>query len=282
MSDVPGWMKTVAVPTLKKGKRVLAVEGDDDKGVYTAWLKTLAQPGTFFSDKVVVVDAGDKHKVLQGLIWFRDPATRPPGTLYGLVDRDAWDAGTIATQTTTIPQLLVNANRHCLESYFSDPLEIAAALRAKHATQYTSDIQRIDTHLKAQLPDWVDRWSLWVTTCQVSQQMTEEAFPGFFHDRLPLPDDGMIEARLETWARVVDPNRVLAAFRQERSAARLKTASEQFRGCVQAKMFYRGIVVGQALQPIKSDNPKRWMLRLAKWMADVPIDLAPMLRPLLR
>jgi hypothetical protein len=282
MNEMPDWMNTIAWPTLKQGKRVLAVEGRIDKKVYTAWLETLAQRGTIVSDKVVVIDAGDKFNVLKGLTWLRNLANRPPGVLYGLVDRDDWDAGAIATQTAAIPGLLLNPERHCIESYFCDPLEIGAALRAKHPTQYTSDIQRIDSHLKAQLPAWVDHWSLWVTTCRISRRMTEEAFPGFFHDQLPLPDDRTIQARLQTWAQVVDPSKVLAAFRQERSAARLKTSSEQFRSCVHAKMFYRQIVVGEALQPMKSEDANAWMRKLAKWMADAPVDLAPMLRPLLR
>jgi len=251
MSDMPDWMKTVAWPTLRQGKRVLAVEGDDDKVVYSAWLKKLTRPGTIVSDKLVVVVAGDKHKVLRGLIWFRDLANPPPGTLYGLVDRDEWDAGTIATETAGNPQLLVNPERHCLESYLSDPSEIAAALRAKDATQYASNIQRFDTHLRAQLSDWVDHWSLWVTTCRVSRQLADEAFPGLFHDQLPIPDDAAIEARLNSWAGVVDPGVVLAAFQHQRSEARLKAPSDQFRGCVRAKKFYPRIVVGEALQAIE-------------------------------
>lgn len=282
MSDMPDWMKTVAWPTLKQRKKVLAVEADDDKDVYTAWLKKLIRPGAIVSDKLVVVVAGDKHKVLQGLTWFRDLANPPPGTLCGLIDRDEWDAGTVASQTASIPQLLVNAERHCLESYFSEPSEIAAALRAKHATQYASDIQRIDNHLRAQLSDWVDHWSLWVTTCRVSRQLTDEAFPGFFHDRLPLPDDAAIEARLNTWAGVVNPGVVLAAFQQQRSEARRKTLSEQFRGCVHAKKFYPRIVVGEALQTIERVDSKSSMRKLAKWMADVPADLAPLLRQTLQ
>jgi hypothetical protein len=282
MSNTPDWMKDVALQTLRLGKSVLAVEGDDDKKVYSAWLQKLTPPGTIFSDKVVVVAAGDKQRVLQGLAWFYDQATRPPGTLFGLVDRDEWDASTITTQTAALPQLLVNAGRHCLESYFSDPSEIADALRLKHATRYAVEIQRIDTQLRARLPEWVDHWSLWVTTCRVSRQLTDKAFPGFFHDQLPLPDDAIIEARLNAWAAAVDPNVVLAMFKQQRTDARLKSPSEQFRSCIHAKNFYRRIVVGEALQTIETVDHKSWMLKLAKWMPDAPADVATMLRPLLQ
>jgi hypothetical protein len=86
MNDMPDWMKSVAWPTLIQGKKVLAVEGDDDRAVYKAWLEKLTQPGTIFSDRVVLVDAGNKIDVLQGLTWFRDLATKPLGTIYGLVE----------------------------------------------------------------------------------------------------------------------------------------------------------------------------------------------------
>jgi hypothetical protein len=280
MNEMPDWMKSVAWPTLIQGKKVLAVEGDDDRAVYKAWLEKLTQPGTIFSDRVVLVDAGNKVDVLQGLTWFRDLATKPPGTIYGLVDRDEWDAVTVATQTAEIPRLLVNAERHCLESYFSDPSEIAAALRAKNATPYSSFFQSLHTILHDQVENWVDHWSLWVTTCRVSRRLNNELFPGFFHHRVPLPDDTEIEARLNTWA--VNPSVVFAAFQQQRSEARLKPPSEQFRGCVHAKMFYRQIVVGKVLQSIDHVDARIWISKLAKWMTDVPADLAPMLRLLLQ
>jgi hypothetical protein len=108
----------------------------------------------------------------------------------------------------------------------------------------------------------------------------DELFPGFFHHLVPLPDDTAIEARLNTWA--VNPSVVFAAFQQQRSEARLKPPSEQFRGCVHAKMFYRQIVVGKALQSIDHADARIWMSKLAKWMTDVPADLAPMLRLLLQ
>ena len=43
MSGAPDWMTPQALPTLKQGKNVLAVEGDDDKDVYKAWLQKLAR-----------------------------------------------------------------------------------------------------------------------------------------------------------------------------------------------------------------------------------------------
>jgi hypothetical protein len=282
MSETPDWTRSVALPTLRQGKRVLTVEGNDDKDVYTAWFKKLTPTGTIFSDKLVVVVAGDKQQALQGLKWFHELNPPPPGRLYGLVDRDEWDTNAIAKHTAATLGLLVNPHRHSLESYFSDPSEIEAALRAKDTARYSPFFSRLHAVLQNDLPEWVDHWSLWVTTCRVSRQMTEEAFPGFFHDQLPLPDDVAIEARLKAWAGIVSPSAVLGAFQHQRSDARLRSPSEQLQSYVHAKRFYRQVVVGEVLQSIEKVDYRSWMLRLAKWMAEVPADVAPMLLTLLR
>jgi hypothetical protein len=281
MSDVPDWMRPVALPTLTQGKRVLAVEGDDDKDVYSAWLRKLTPRGTMFSDKLVVVDAGDKVKVLQGLIWYRDLPNPPSGELYGLVDRDEWDATTVSAKLADIPRLLVNLSRHCLESYFIDPSEIGSALRAKSQVQYATHIPAIRAAIDPYRLAWVDHWALWVTMCRVSRRLMEESFPGHYHDQIPLPEDDAIEERLRGWASVVEARAVFEAFRNERSRARTMSTSEQLHGCVHAKSFFSRIVVQDALHPCGGHNAKNWMLKLSKWMPAVPQDLLPILQPLL-
>jgi hypothetical protein len=175
-------------------------------------------------------------------------------------------------------------NRICFRDikslHLDDPSEIESALRAKNASRYASFFHSLHTILHSQVQDWVGHWSLWVTTCCVSRRLTDELFPGFFHHLIPLPDDTEIESRLKAWA--VNPSVVLAAYQQQRSEARLKPPAEQLRGCVHAKMLYRQIVVGKALQSIDHVDARLWMSKLAKWMTDVPADLAPMLQLLLQ
>jgi hypothetical protein len=281
MSEVPDWMAPLALPTLKQGKRVLAVEGDDDKDVYTAWLKKLSAPGTIVTDKLLVVEAGDKGKVLQGLAWYGSLTTPPPGELFGLVDRDEWDWATVKEKLAQVPRLLINPGRHCLESYFVEPTEIESALRAKDSTRYGPHIAPILAQLEGQRAAWVDHWSLWVTMCRVSRRMTEESFPGFFHEHLPLPDDTAIQEQLAVWANLVEPGAVFLEFERERGAARAKPSAEQFRGCIHAKRFYRSVVVQELLHPLGAHDARNWMLKLAKWMPAVPIDLRGFLQPLL-
>ena len=56
--------------------------------------------------------------------------------MYGLVDRDEWDVATVNAKVQALQQLLVNPDRHCLESYFAEPGEIAAALHHHNSAKY--------------------------------------------------------------------------------------------------------------------------------------------------
>ena len=49
------------------------------------------------------------------------------------MDRDEWDAATIATQTAALLQLRVVPGRDCPESYFADPDELEPNLQAENA-----------------------------------------------------------------------------------------------------------------------------------------------------
>jgi hypothetical protein len=281
MTSPPDWVREQVLPILHQGKRVLAVEGGDDKDVYTHWLRNLVPPGAIVSDRVVIVVAGDKMKVLEALKWQRAQAPPTP-RLYGLIDRDEWDAATIAAQCAACPNLLVNPDRHCLESYFTDPLEIEAALLAKDARSYGPRIAALRDHIERHRANWVDHWSLWVTMSRVCRKLGEGSFPGFFHDQYVLPRDAEIKSRLRVWSGALSSRAVFQAFDHERTRARSESASNQLRSCVYAKKFYPMVVVQGALNPLGPADGRNWMLRLAKWSPAVPSDLAALLRSVLQ
>lgn len=146
------------------GKRVLLVEGLNDKTIYSAWLKKLAYPNQFTA-KVVVEEAGGRPAVIAALEWFRDHGGNP-GHLFGLVDRDEWDTAAIAAQTAALPQLRVVADRDCLESYFTDPDELEPSLQAENAA-YAAQFAAFRTYLEAALPVRTAHWALFMTTERV-------------------------------------------------------------------------------------------------------------------
>src|SRR5438128_2070173 len=150
------------------GKRILLVEGPNDKAVYGAWLKKLAHPN-LFTARVVVEAVDGKRAVLAALEWFRDQGGNP-GHLFGLVDRDEWDVAIIATQTAALPQLRVVPGRHCPESYFADPDELEPSLQAENAA-YAAQLSAFRTHLETALLARVAHWALFTTTERLKERM---------------------------------------------------------------------------------------------------------------
>jgi hypothetical protein len=281
MSSPPDWIRKQVLPILHQGKSVLAVEGDDDKDVYMAWLKKLTRRGTIVSDKIVIVSAGDKMKVLEALDWQGAQAPTTP-KLYGLVDRDEWDAATLTARRAAYPSLLVNPSRHCLESYFTDPQEIEAALLAKDRQFYRPRMGALRDHIESHRANWVDHWSLWVTMSRVCRKLGEESFPGFFHEQYVLRRDAEIQRRLRVWGAVVSSRTMFNTFVQERTQARGELPSVQLRSWIYAKKFYPIVVVQGGLNPLGPSDGRGWMLKPAKWSPTVPPDLAPLLKPLLQ
>jgi hypothetical protein len=188
MTVPPDWVQNLAEPVLSIGKRVLAVEGIRDSQIYTEWLRKLAPAGTLADDRVVVVSTGGKGALLSGLKWFRDEGGNP-GDVYGLRDRDEWDAARIAFEAANLPQLRVNPLRHCLESYFCDPDEIEAALLGIDPAKSAPRLINLRAQIGAQLQNWSDHWSLWTTTNRLNAEMRGAKFPHFFHAQYKLPAD---------------------------------------------------------------------------------------------
>lgn len=282
MMDPPKWVRDQALKILPQNKRVLAVEGDIDDKVYTAWLRKLAAArGTIFSNRVVLVTTTGKSAILRGLEWFRDHGGNP-AEVHGLVDRDEWDAATIAAQAQALPGLLVNPNRHCLESYFTDPVEIASTLSHPDAAKYSSGLSAMTARVQSSLEEWVDHWSLWVTTNRASARLRAADFPGCFHNQRPIPDDGEVLSRFQAWAGIIDPTALLQQFGQERAESRRASETERFRSRVHASDFFSVVVFQGALQSLDGFSREDWMIQLADWLPAVPADIEPILAPLLQ
>lgn len=262
------------------GKRILLVEGPNDKGVYETWLKKLAAP-TLFTSKVVVEAVEGKHAVLAALEWFRDHGGNP-SHLFGLVDRDEWDTAILAAQTAVLPQLRVVASRHCLESYFADPDELELSLQAEDPA-YVAQLPAFRTHLETALPARVAHWALFLTTERLKEQMNATFYPGAFHATIPIPPDADIQHRFQTWAGLVAHPLLFNAFAALRTQALAATATMQFRSHISAKLFFDDVVcpAPEGLQRFRAKADTTGRLDLAEHAPAVPADIAAILQPLL-
>jgi hypothetical protein len=262
------------------GKRILLVEGPDDKAVYEVWLKKLAAP-SLFTAKVVVEAVEGTRAVLAALEWFRDHGGNP-GHLFGLVDRDEWDAATMVARAVDLPQLLVVAGRDCLESYFTDPDELEPSLRAEDPA-YAGQFPAFRTHLETALAARVAHWALFMTTERLKEQMNAAFYPGAFHATIPIPPDADIETRFQTWAGLVAHPSLFNAFTTLRARALAATATRRFRSHVCAKLFFDDVVypAPEGLQRFRAKSDKTWRIDLAEHAPAVPADVAAILQLLL-
>ncbi len=262
------------------GKRILLVEGPNDKGVYETWLKKLAAPG-LFTTKVIVEAVESKRALLAALEWFRDHGGNP-GHFFGLVDRDEWDAATIAAQTAVLPQLRVLPGRDCLESFFSDPDELEPSLQAEDPA-YTPQLPAFRAHLVAALTARVDHWSLFMTTERVKERMNAAIYPGAFHATIPIPGDADIQARFQTWAALVAHPSLFNEFNALRTQARAAAQGLRFRSHVCAKRFFEDVVYAapDGLQRFRMKSDRTWRIDLAQNAPAIPPDIAAILQPLL-
>ena len=282
MSTPPKPVVEVRARRGTSGRSTLIVEGKDDVDVYSRWLKKLLGPGGVVASWVDIIPANSKPNVLTVLAWYRDHEGDPTD-LFGLVDRDEWDAATIAARKNDLRQLRVNPERHGLESYFCDPAEITPALLAEDAATFGPRLPALDAQLNEVLTQRVDHWGLFTLTERVKNRMNEAEYPGFFHNHYVLPGDPDIRAKLRDWAQIVDDFKCMAEFVQLRAEGRASHPTTQFRGYVWAKPFFEQMVCGGAsgLLSMKAKAISTWMIDLAEFAPVVPSDIEPILRELI-
>ena len=262
------------------GKRILLVEGRNDLSIYEVWLKKLAYPG-FFTTKVVLEAVGGKPAVITALQWFRDHGGNPQN-LFGLVDRDEWDAAGVAAQTAALPQLRVVAGRDCLESYFADPDEIEPSLQVENPA-YASQFPAFRTYLEAALADWLSHWALYTTTERVKERMNAAIYPGAFHATVPIPPDADIHHQFQVWAGIIAHPQLFNEFDTLRGQAFAASRSIQFRCHISAKRFFEDVIypTPEGLQRFRAKSDTTWRIDLAENAPVVPADVAAILQPLL-
>lgn len=124
-----------------KNRRLLLVEGDDDKAVVEELLRTL---DPLWQGKVHVGAAGDRDKVLGKVAKKAD--------VLGLVDRDVWDEEDVTQRATAN---LVITSGWCMENHFCAP----APLEAMFSLPAGSLVGPVE----AAANGWIAHGSIWWT-----------------------------------------------------------------------------------------------------------------------
>lgn len=263
---------TKAKQALGLGKRVLFVEGIDDEAVYTKWLEKL---DPLFAAQLEIITCDGQKNLIKGLALLGDSPD-----VFAIQDRDEWDLGQIAAMQAVHPRLLVNPNRHTLESYCCDPQEIAFALLSKNPVTFGPQIGWLTAEITAGLADWVDHGSLWTSLMRVQNAMEEAKIPYFFNKVVPIPPDATIKGHMQAWQAVVDDVAMFAAFDALRTYARAQTQSRQLGSCIYAPLFFTTVVLPR-LQQFHANDERTWKINLAEWSPSPPPDLKPLLQAVL-
>ncbi|HEV3384771.1 MAG TPA: hypothetical protein VG097_08140 [Gemmata sp.] len=254
---------------LAASKRVLFVEGKDDEAVYAKWLFKI---DPLFGNRLGIVVTDGRNDLDISLASLGHPIDA-----FAFRDRDEWDAARISSMQGANPRLLVNPNRHSIESYFCDPDELVTVLLAQDAAKYGPSETTLRAALSAPLADWVDHWSMWTTAMRLQSDMVSVGYSSYFHDILPLPPDPDVQSRLDSWSQLADSSRVWTSFLALRADERTKPTSEKHRSCVHGKKFWEQVVL-PALRTV--ENRGDWLIDLADW-SSIPPDLEPLLRSVL-
>jgi hypothetical protein len=134
------------------GRKLLLVEGDDDKRVVEQLLEAVTP---FWATKVHVGAAGGRDKVLSQL--------KSNPTWFGLVDRDVWDDAQVAEKKKDRPNLEVTEG-WCIENHFCHPAYVESALSLAQGA-IAAKVDRV-------LDGWICYGSIWWTLQRAREDIT--------------------------------------------------------------------------------------------------------------
>ena len=225
-----------------------------------------------------VVPTGSKSKVLQHLRALQAEAVARK--VYGLVDRDEWADTETVRRVADLPGLLVNPDRHCLESYFCVPADLKAALARSSVVNSDRVFRTIAQAVKIHLADWVAHWALWTTLERLKDSMSNAAYPNAFHQGLTLPATNVIKAKLREWAAMIDVDHILRTFHALRKMAIRETEDKQLCSHIYAKNVFPQIVLVELNKLNAGIDSNEWMGQMAGWFPAVPDDIRATLQTL--
>jgi hypothetical protein len=234
----------------RANKKLVLVEGDDDKLVLEALLRSR---DPLFTSKVYVGVAGDRNRVLKRLQKYRDT--------YGLVDRDTWNDSDIVDAKSTRPMLRVTTG-WCIENHFCMPNALSAALNI--------DLALLNREIAIAIPEWYRYCAIWWIVHRFRDDLLK-SLPNAdcgHPANDPCPDEATLRARLGHYGSLL-PNMavdhiVAAVAQRERDVAAIASVEERMEKAIHGKLFFKEVVVGVLNRQLRQRDTASWRVEIAE------------------
>lgn len=211
-------------------RRILVVEGDDDKQAFSAWL---AKINPLWENKWDIAIAGSKSNVLKLL-------EREPDWM-GVTDRDDWAIDVIAQKQQTQPNLWV-LPRYCLENYLCDPDELWAMLPPGQQKKIHGGLIALSNAITEHLPLWRQHGALWQIVNPLWEGLRALGFKEKLLDISHSGDDETIKNTLTAWHQHLEPEQIWNAYQQRLAEVTAWQVKQQLSELVHGKRFFPAVI----------------------------------------
>jgi hypothetical protein len=216
--------------------RVLVVEGPEDRQ-FVESLLTTRKPGSWQSSWIVG-EAGGKRPVIQIL------KDRPDW--FGLVDKDEWTDGEVATKRTEFSGRLFIHPRFCMENFHVEPSELWSQLGEPQRSRIHGGFNSLESSILAPLDEWVRHGALWHCINPLQEGLQAIGFKTeLLSVNMANQRDEVIRLKLQEWHDYLDPVRVMGEFHKNLNLAKAASTEDKLKVWVHGKRFFRNHVLGQ-------------------------------------
>lgn len=213
------------------GRRVFLVEGERDRDAFSQMLEK--KFGHEFERRWAVAWAGSKELVI-GIL------AKEPNWI-GLVDRDDWMEETISAKLKEFPNLNV-LPRFCLENYLIEPSELWNALPDVQKRKIPGGVTQFKAQINVDQSKWVRHGVLRTVINPLWDVLIAR---GFQRDLLSFEnaqDDTKIQATLQKWSDLLNPEKLFEEFDKRLKLAGEKSSFEQITLWIDGKECFKSHV----------------------------------------
>lgn len=241
------------------GRKLLLVEGDDDKRVVEQLLEAVSP---FWTTKTHVGAAGDRDRVLRKLEANPD--------WYGLVDRDVWDDAQIAEKKAELPNLEVTRG-WCIENHFCHPADVESALSLAPGT-IQAEVDRV-------LDGWIRYGSIWWTLQRVREgivsRLPSSKLGHPIHDPCDLDGDARaLRERLQGYQALSgtrDVEALIAGIRARKREVDAWPARDKIERGLHGKLLFKEVIARALNRVIGQRDADDWRDHVAgQWQTRWP------------